>query len=70
MTSDKKNAFRTLQTKSCGLEETFLTAATDMTLTADDAEYAIEACESILDAIMELSSNMVFKNKIYELLKR
>lgn len=51
MDSEQQEAFMILQSKSCGLQETFLTAANDLILTDDSAEYAIEACEDILRAI-------------------
>lgn len=51
MDSEQQEAFAILQTRSCGLEETFLTAMSDLVLTDEDAEYAIASCEDILRAI-------------------
>lgn len=51
MTSEQQEACMTLQSNSCGLEETFLSVGRDFIINDDDLEYAIEACESILEAI-------------------
>ena len=51
MDSEQQDAYMVLQVKSCGLEETFLSAGSDFAVTDDDIEYAIDACEEILQAI-------------------
>ncbi len=57
MTSDKQDACMVLQVKSCGLEEIFLSAGRDFNVTEDDMDYAIDACEEILQAIKTLKAN-------------
>lgn len=56
MDSEQQEAFRVLQVKSCGLEEAFLTAMSDLVLTDEDAEYARTACNEILEAIALIKS--------------
>ena len=51
MTTEELDAFWTLETKSRGLEETFLSAQDELVLTEEAKEYAIDACNAILDAI-------------------
>ena len=51
MTSDQQDACMVLQVKSCGLEETFLSAGSDFNISKDDIDYAIDACNEILQAI-------------------
>ena len=46
-----------LQVKSCGLEETFLSAGRDFNVTDEAMDYAIDACEEILQAIKILKAN-------------
>ena len=57
MTSDKQDACMVLQVKSCGLEETFLSAGRDFNVTDEAMDYAIDACEEILQAIKILKAN-------------
>ena len=51
MDSEQQDACTVLQVKSCGLEETFLTAGRDFNVTDEDIEYAKDACKEILEAI-------------------
>ena len=51
MTSEQQEACMVLQDKSCGLEEAFLSAGSDFIISDDDIDYAIDACEEILQAI-------------------
>jgi len=51
MDSEQQEAFIILQSRSRGLEETFLSAGFDLTLSKDDEDYARQACAEILAAL-------------------
>jgi len=57
MDTETMDAFMTLQSKACGLEETFLRAGSELVLTEEDEFYARDACEEILEALDLIRNN-------------